>query len=45
MNVMTIQTLVMMMQFVQTRREPTTAPVIMDMKEMVITAMVRTLDV
>ena len=45
MNVMTIQTLVMMMQFVQTLREPITAPVIMDMKEMVITALVRIQDV
>ena len=43
MNVLTTQTLVMMMQFVQTRREPTNAPVIMDMKEMVITALVRTI--
>ena len=44
MNVLTTQTLVTMMQFVQTLREPITAPVIMDMKEMVITALVRTLD-
>ena len=45
MNVLTTQTLVTMMQFVRTQREPTTAPVIMDMKEMVITALVRILDV
>ena len=44
MNVLTTQTLVTMMQFVRTRREPITAPVRMDMKEMVITALVRTLD-
>ena len=34
MNVLTTQTLVTMMQFVRTQREPTTAPVIMAMKEM-----------
>ena len=45
MNVLTTQTLVMMMQFVQTLREPITAPAIMDMKEMVTTALVRILDV
>ena len=43
MNVLTTQTLVTMMHFVRTRREPITAPVIMDMKEMVITALVRTI--
>ena len=43
MNVLTTQTLVMMMQFVRTRREPITAPVIMAMKEMVITALVMSL--
>ena len=43
MNVLTTQTLVTMMQFVRTQREPITAPVIMDMKEMVITALVRTI--
>ena len=42
-NVMITHTLVTMMQFVRTRREPITAPVIMAMKEMVITALVRTL--
>ena len=42
-NVMTTHTLVTMMQFVRTGREPITAPVIMAMKEMVITALVRTL--
>ena len=45
MNVMTRQTPVTMMQFVRTLREPITAPVIMDMKETVITALVRILDV
>ena len=44
MNVLTTQTLVTMMQFVRTRREPITAPVIMAMKEMVITALVRIQD-
>ena len=44
-NVLTTQTLVTMMQFVRTQREPITAPVIMGMKEMVITALVRILDV
>ena len=45
MNVLTTQTLVTMMQFVRTRREPITAAAIKDMKEMVITALVRILDV
>ena len=45
MNVLTTQTLVTMMHFVRTQREPITAPVIMDMKEMVTTALVRILDV
>ena len=43
MNVLTTQTLVTMMHFVRTQREPITAPVIMAMKEMVITALVRTI--
>ena len=42
-NVIITHTPVTMMQFVRTRRDPITAPVIMAMKEMVIIALVRTL--
>ena len=45
MNVRTTVTLVTLMQFVRIQRELITAPVIADMKEMVLTALVRTLDV
>ena len=38
---MTTHTLVTVMQFVRTRRDPITAPVIRDMKEMDIIAVVR----
>ena len=44
MNVLTTVTLVTLMQLVRTRKELITAPVIMDMKEMVLTALVRALN-
>ena len=45
MNVLTTVTLVTLMQFVPTQKDLITAPVIMDMREMVSTALVRTFHV
>ena len=45
MNVMTTLTIVMLMLFVRTQKDHIIVPVTMDMKEMVITALVRILDV